>query len=168
MFPEDLKRSQESVDEEKWSCGHENQHRNLNEMKCMKWIKMVYPNQLGKGFVDENEGDEDGEDFLGKAWDITYQEAALTGDSDHHNDDKPHPNPHSRNYILNVLGLAKLNKGNWGWVDCNCNEISCIIVSKWIWKIVDFAIQNFKWQKFISARWYESAETIKTHRGDLV
>lgn len=27
---------------------------------------MVYPPQLGKGFIDEDEGDEYGEDFLGE------------------------------------------------------------------------------------------------------
>lgn len=39
----------------------------FGQMKFVKWMKMFYPPQLGKSFIDEDEGDEDGEDFLGKA-----------------------------------------------------------------------------------------------------
>lgn len=103
-------------------------------MKCVDWMKTVYPNELGKRFVDEDEGDEDGEDFLSKAWDETHQEAALAGNNDHHNDDEPQSNPHSRNYILNLLGLAELNEGNWGSelnFSMHCTTVKTIDNQKW-------------------------------------
>ena len=75
----------------------------------------IYPPQLGKSFIDEDDGDEDGEDFLGEAWDEAHQEAALKGHNDHHNDDQPRSNPHPPDNILNALRLAELNKGNWEW-----------------------------------------------------
>lgn len=78
---------------------------------CVKWVKMVYPSQLGKGFIDEDDGDEDGKDLLGEAGDEPHQEAALKSHNDHHNDDKPHSDPYSPNNILNVLGLAELKGG---------------------------------------------------------
>lgn len=71
-----------------------------------------YPPELGKGFIDEDEGDEDGEDFLGEAGYETHQEASLKCHDDHHNDDQPHSHPHSAHNILNVLGFAELKEGN--------------------------------------------------------
>lgn len=82
--------------------------------ECEKWMEVVYPAQLGKCFVDEDEGDEDGEDLLGEAGDESHQEAALAGHDDHHNDDQPHANPHSPHDILNVLGLAELSGNDKG------------------------------------------------------
>lgn len=73
-------------------------------------VTMVYPPKLGKSFIDENERDEDGEDFLGETRDVTHQEAALKGHNDHHNDDQPHSNPHSPNNVFDVLSLAELNE----------------------------------------------------------
>lgn len=79
----------------------------------MKWgQRWFYPPELGKGFIDEDEGDEDGEDFLGEARDETHQEAALEGHDDQHDEDQPHSNPHSPHNVLNALRLAELNKGN--------------------------------------------------------
>lgn len=76
----------------------------------MKW--MFYPPQLGKCFIDEDKGDEDGEDFLGEAGDVAHQEAALKSHDDHHYDDKPHSHPHSPHNVLDALRLAELNGGN--------------------------------------------------------
>lgn len=73
---------------------------------------MLYPPEFGKRFIDEDEGDEDGEDFLGESRNEANQEAALKGYNDHHNNDQPHSDPNSPNNILNVLGLAELNDGN--------------------------------------------------------
>ena len=72
---------------------------------------MFYPPQFGKGFINEDDGDEDGKDLLGEAGDEAHHEAALTGHNDHHNDDQPHSNPHSPNNVLNVLRLAELKGG---------------------------------------------------------
>lgn len=86
----------------------------FGQMKCVTWMKMVYPSQLGKCFIDEDEGYEDGEDFLGEAGDETHQEAALKGHNDHHDDDQPQANPHSPHNVLNVLRLAELKEGAMG------------------------------------------------------
>lgn len=72
---------------------------------------MFYPPQLGKRFIDEDKGDEDGEDFLGEAGDEAHQEAALKSHNDHHNDDQPHSHPHSPHNVLDALRLAELNGG---------------------------------------------------------
>ena len=75
---------------------------------------MVYPAQLGEGFIDEDEGNEDGKDLLGEAGEESHQEAGLTRYDNHHDDYQPHANPHSAHNVLNVLGLAELNEENWG------------------------------------------------------
>lgn len=77
---------------------------------CDGW-QWFYPAELGKGFVDEDEGDEDGEDFLGEAGDEAHQEAALARHNQHHDDDQPHSHPHSAHDVLEALRLAELNGG---------------------------------------------------------
>lgn len=67
-----------------------------------------YPAQLGEGLVDEDEGDEDGEDLLREARDEPDQEAALRCDYQHNDDHQPHANPHPAHNVLNALGLAEL------------------------------------------------------------
>lgn len=74
-----------------------------------------YPAKLGKGFVDEDEGDEDGEDFLGEARDEANQEAPLARYNQHHNDDQPHSHPYSTHDVLEALRLAELNKAGGDW-----------------------------------------------------
>ena len=78
-------------------------------------MERSYPAQLGEGFVDENEGDEDGEDLLGEAGDEADQEAALQGNNEHHDDDQPNAHPHPAHYVLYVLGLAELGGLGWRW-----------------------------------------------------
>lgn len=72
----------------------------------------MYPPQLGKRLIDEDDGDEDGEDLLGEARDEAHQEAALKGHNGHHDDDQPHSDPHPSNNVLNVLRLTELRKAH--------------------------------------------------------
>lgn len=78
-------------------------------------MRMVYPAELGKCFVDEDEGDENGEDFLGEARDEANQEAPLTRYNQHHNDNQPHSHPYSTHDVLEALRLAELSWVGRGW-----------------------------------------------------
>ena len=80
---------------------------------------VIYLAQLGEGFIDEDEGNEDGKDLLGEAGEESHQEAALKCHDDHHDDYQPHANPHSAHNVLNILGLTELNGDDK--VDCECN-----------------------------------------------
>ena len=52
--------------------------------------------ELGEGLVDEDEGDEEGEDLLGEGRDVAHQEAALGRHHDQH-DETPSQKPiHTR------------------------------------------------------------------------
>ena len=68
--------------------------------------------QLGEGLVDEDEGDEEGEDLLCEAGDEAHQEAALKGHHHDHYDNKPEPNPDSTSEVLHVVSLAELEAQN--------------------------------------------------------
>ena len=64
--------------------------------------------QFRESLVDENEGDEEGEDLLGEAWDKAHQKTALEGHGDNHNEDQPEPDPHTAGQVLHIVGLAEL------------------------------------------------------------
>ena len=64
--------------------------------------------EFAEGLVDEDEGDEDGEDLLGEAGDEAHQKAALHGHDDHHDDHQPHAHPDAAHDVLDILGLAEL------------------------------------------------------------
>lgn len=68
----------------------------------------VYLEQLVKGFIDENQGDEDGEDLLGKTRDEADEETSLCRDDNQHNDDQPHSNPYTTHNVLVALRLTEL------------------------------------------------------------
>lgn len=72
------------------------------------WIKKKYPKELGKSLVDEDEWDEDGEDFLSEAGDISDEEASFHRHDDHHDQYEPHAHPGPANNVLNVLRIAEL------------------------------------------------------------
>lgn len=71
----------------------------------------MHPAKFGKGLVDEDEGDEDGEDLLSEAGNEADQEASFKGNNDHNNDHQPSTNPHSAYDVLNVLRLTELQPG---------------------------------------------------------
>lgn len=68
----------------------------------------MYPAKFSKGLIDENEGDEDGEDLLSEAGNEADQEASFKGHNDHNDDYQPSTNPHSANNVLNFLRLTEL------------------------------------------------------------
>lgn len=68
----------------------------------------MYPGELNEGLADEDEGDEEGEDLLGKSGDKADQEAALEGHGDDHNDDEPKPDPDAARQVLHLVRFAEL------------------------------------------------------------
>lgn len=77
----------------------------------MRWSDVWYLAELAEGLVDEDEGDEDGEDLLREAGDEFDQEAALHGHDNHHDDHQPQAYPDTAHNVLNLLGLAELDNG---------------------------------------------------------
>lgn len=67
--------------------------------------------QLGECLIDEDEGDEEGEDLLGVAGDEADQEAALEGHHQHHEQDEPKADPHATHEVLQVITVAELQDG---------------------------------------------------------
>ena len=81
----------------------------------------MYPDKLGEGLIDEDKGDEDGEDLLGETRDEADQEAALRRHDHHHDDDEPHAHPHSPHDVLNFLSLTELqDKQTYDGHDVDC------------------------------------------------
>lgn len=77
---------------------------------CVYVYSVLYTAEFGEGLINEDEGDEEGEDLLGEAGDKAHQEAALDCHNQHDNDDEPHADPHSTYDVLNVLRLTELGK----------------------------------------------------------
>lgn len=73
---------------------------------------MWYLAELAEGLVDEDEGDEEGEDLLGKARDEADHEAALKGHYDDHDEHQPEANPYPARQILHIVGIAELHDRN--------------------------------------------------------
>lgn len=53
----------------------------------------MYPAELYEGLADEDEGDEEGEDLLGKPGDEADQKTAFECHCHNHDDDEPKPDP---------------------------------------------------------------------------
>lgn len=70
----------------------------------------MYPAKLKEGLVDEDEGDEEGEDLLGEAGDEADQEAPFKGYRDDDDDDEPEADPDAARQVLHILGLAELRR----------------------------------------------------------
>ena len=69
-----------------------------------------YLNELWKSLVDEDEGDEEGEDLLGEGGDVANHEAALRCHDDQDDEDEPEPDPHPTGQVLVVVGLTELRE----------------------------------------------------------
>jgi len=76
---------------------------------CVHLKACTYLDQLGKGLIDKNERDQNGEDLLGEARDETNKEAPLHCHNHHHNDDQPHAHPDTAHNVLKAIRLAELN-----------------------------------------------------------
>ena len=89
----------------------------------MRWQDLE---EFAEGLVDEDEGDEDGEDLLGEAGDVAHQEAALHGHNDEHDDHQPHAHPDTAHDVFDALGLAELewNKNEGTYDDDACSWVS--------------------------------------------
>ena len=64
--------------------------------------------QFREGLVDEDEGDEEGEDLLGEARDEADQEATFKGHYYDHYEHQPEANPHPARQVLYMVGIAEL------------------------------------------------------------
>lgn len=71
-------------------------------------LSHAYPAQLDEGLADEDEGDEEGEDFLGEAGDEAHQKAAFEGHRDDHDDDEPEADPDAARQVLHAVCFAEL------------------------------------------------------------
>lgn len=60
--------------------------------------------KLRKGLIDEDEGDEEGEDLLREAGNKTHQEASLKGHRNHHDNNQPKPDPHPSRQVVHFVG----------------------------------------------------------------
>ena len=83
--------------------------KTTHEVGCIDRWPWAYLGQFRESLVDEDEGDEEGEDLLGEAGNKAHQEAALKGHSDNHNEDQPEPDPHTASQVLHIVGLAELS-----------------------------------------------------------
>lgn len=68
----------------------------------------TYLDQLHERLIDEDEGDEEGEDLLGVARDEADQEAALEGHHQHHQQNEPKADPHATHEVLQAVPVAEL------------------------------------------------------------
>lgn len=75
--------------------------------------------QLGEGLIDEDEGNEESENLLGKGRDVADEEAALR--RHHHQDDcnEPETNPHPTGQVLKVVRLTELRGKTQTLVTCS-------------------------------------------------
>ncbi len=73
---------------------------------CDLWPHL---DQFGKGLIDENEGDEEGEDLLSETGDKANQDASLEGHRKENDEHKPETDPHSSCQILDPVVFTKLH-----------------------------------------------------------
>lgn len=84
---------------------------------CLEWTITEHPlicvhlDKLEKGFIDENQGDEDGEDLLGKTRDEADEKTGLCRHHNQHDDNQPHSNPYTTHDVLVALRFTELTYG---------------------------------------------------------
>lgn len=66
--------------------------------------------QLGEGLVDEDEGDEKGEDLLSEARNKPNQDASLQGHSDEDDQHQPEADPDPARQVLDLVVFAELQR----------------------------------------------------------
>ena len=76
-------------------------------LSCDLWPHL---DQFGEGLVDEDEGDEEGEDLLSETGHETNQDASLEGHSEDNDQHQPETNPHPARQILDPVDSAELHK----------------------------------------------------------
>lgn len=68
----------------------------------------LYLDELGKGLIDEDQGDEESKNLLCEWRDVAYKEAALCSHNYQDNKDEPESDPHPAGQVLIVVGLTEL------------------------------------------------------------
>lgn len=75
-------------------------------LTCDLWPHL---DQFGKGLVDENEGNEEGEDLLSETGDKANQDASLKGHGEENDKHQPETDPHPARQILDPIVFTKLH-----------------------------------------------------------
>lgn len=84
--------------------------------RCLDFIKCCavrdgqsrYLDELGKGLIDEDQGDEEGKNLLREWRDVADEEAALGRHNHQDNEDEPETDPHPAGQVLVIVGLTEL------------------------------------------------------------
>lgn len=71
-------------------------------------VRVFHLDELGKGLIDEDQGDEEREDLLREGRDVADQEAALCRHNHQDDEDEPESDPHSAGQVLVIVGLTEL------------------------------------------------------------
>lgn len=80
----------------------------MQQYRKHKHSKSHYLDEFEEGFQDEDEGDENWEDLLSIARDVTHQEAALKSHHHYHYQYQPKANPDSPYKVFKVICRTKL------------------------------------------------------------
>lgn len=80
----------------------------MQQYRKYKHNKSYYLDEVEKSFHDEDEGDEDWEDLLSVARDVTHQEAALKSHHQYYYQYQPKANPDSPHKVFILIIRTKL------------------------------------------------------------
>lgn len=91
--------------------------RKGQECKCgatalRAMVRKTHLDEFGESLVDENEGDQEGEDLLSKTGNEADQDASLKGHGDKNNQHQPEPDPDTARQVLDVVIFAELQALN--------------------------------------------------------
>lgn len=87
---------------------------------CWSWCVLIdlikrradgqsrYLDELGKGLIDEDQGDEEGKNLLREWRDVADEEAALGRHNHQDNEDEPETDPHPAGQVLVIVRLTEL------------------------------------------------------------
>lgn len=75
-------------------------------LTCDLWPHL---DQFGEGLVDENKGDEEGEDLLSETGDKSNQDASFKGYGEENDEHQPKTDPHPPCQILDPIVSTKLH-----------------------------------------------------------
>lgn len=82
----------------------------VSSVKCFLVQEILHTDldEFGKGLVDKDEWDQERENFLSETRDKSDQEASLKCYHEHHDDDKPEPNPYTTRQVLQFVIFTEL------------------------------------------------------------
>lgn len=103
----------------------------LIKFRAVRDGQSCYLDELGKGLIDENQGDEEGKNLLCERRDVADEETALGRHNHQDNEDEPETDPNPTGQVLVVVGLTELmrktdmlKKQNVTGIRLHCSNIS--------------------------------------------